>query len=199
MNEAIILNEAIRLNERIFHLLRDGGYILYARHGAADVGEDRPDLNFLDCSSQRNLSPEGKRQAIHYGRWIHDFRIPVEYPVLASPFCRAIETARLAFGDFRIQADNFWLHIYRLHQNLPETEKRRILDTLQSRLEIIPTKGYNKVIIAHSFPEGTGLGRIPDMGTVVIRPGGRGKGYEIVGRLSLEDLKYLEELIISKN
>jgi hypothetical protein len=46
------------------------------------------------------------------------------------------------------------------------------------------------MIIAHSFPEGLGLGQLSDLETVVIKPFGQGNGYDIVGRLPLSDLSY---------
>lgn len=55
-------------------------------------------------------------------------------------------------------------------------------------MEIIPPQGSNKVIISHSFPDEIGLGQIPNMGTVIVRPKGLGNGYEIIDRLSLEEL-----------
>lgn len=42
--------------------------------------------------------------------------------------------------------------------------------------------------MAHSYPEGIGLGPIPDRGAVVIKPGGWGKGYEVIAQLTLTDL-----------
>jgi len=176
------------LNRSLLDLLRTGGYILYARHGEATVGEDQPYLNFLYCFTQRNLSEMGRRQAIYYGQILRNLQIPINYPVLTSPFCRTIETAQLAFGSASVQVDPFWFEIYRLSGNLSDAEQQRILDTLQSRLEIILPQGSNKVIIAHSFPEGIGLGQIPDMGTVVVKPRGQGNGYEVAARLSLADL-----------
>ena len=54
-------------------------------------------------------------------------------------------------------------------------------------METIPVEGKNKIIVAHSFPEGVGLGEIPYMGTVIIKPKGEGNGFEVVDQLSLED------------
>ncbi len=176
------------MNGSLLDLLRAGGYILYVRHGEATVGEDRPDLDFRYCYTQRNLSELGRRQAIYYGELVRTLRIPVGYPVIASPFCRAIETAQLAFGWMDVQSDPFWVNIYNLSRNITQSEQERILATLRSKLEIVPAQGTNQVIIAHSFPDGVGLGPIPDMGTVVIRPLGRGNGYEVAGTLSLDDL-----------
>jgi hypothetical protein len=178
----------VKLNGALLDLLRGGGYVLYARHGEATVGEDQPYLNFLYCFTQRNLSEMGRRQAIYYGQILHSYQIPISYPVLTSPFCRTIETAQLAFGNAGVQVDPFWFEIYRLDGNISVTEQKGILDALQSRLEIIPPQGSNKVIIAHSFPEGIGLGQIRDMGTVIVRPLGQGNGYEIAARLSFVDL-----------
>lgn len=176
------------MNGVLLDLLRGGGYILYVRHGEATVGEDQPYLNFLYCFTQRNLSEMGRRQAIYYGQILRNLQIPINYPVLTSPFCRTIETAQLAFGRAGVQVDPFWFEIYRLSGNLSDTEQQRILNTLQSRLEIIPPLGSNKVIVAHGFPNGIGLGSIPNMGTVVVRPRGQGNGYEVVAKLSLADL-----------
>lgn len=179
------------MNSSLLNLLRSGGYILYAKHGEATVGEDLPNLNYYYCNTQRNLSEVGRRQAIYYGQLFRMWGIPVSYPILTSPFCRAIETEQLAFGKTNIQVDPFLFQIYRLSGNLPSAEQKRILDYLQSQLEIIPPQGSNRVIISHSFPQGIGLGQIPDMGTVIIKPLGAGKGYEIIARLSLEDLANL--------
>lgn len=176
------------MNNSLLDLLRGGGYILYIRHGEATVGEDQPNLNFLYCFTQRNLSEMGRRQAIYYGQVLRNLRIPINYPVLTSPFCRTIETAQLAFGGSNVQIDPFWLEVYKLSGRLPAAEQRRIVDSLRSRLEAMPPQGSNKVIIAHSFPEGIGLGQIPNMGTVVVRPRGQGNGYEISSKLSLSDL-----------
>lgn len=179
------------MNGALLDLLRGGGCILYVRHGEAAVGEDQPYLNFLYCFTQRNLSELGRRQAICYGQILRNLQIPISYPIQTSPFCRAIETAQLAFGKAGIQTDPFWLEIYKLSGNLSGAEQKRILDTLQLKLEIIPPQGSNKVIIAHSFPEGIGLGQIPDMGTVVVKPKGYGKGYEVIAKLSLADFANL--------
>lgn len=179
------------MNSSLFNSLRSGGYILYVKHGEATVGEDQPNLNFYYCNTQRNLSETGRRQAIYYGQLLRMLGLPVSYPILTSPFCRAIETGQLAFGRPNIQIDPFLFQIYRLSGNLPSTEQKRILDYLQSQLEVNPPQGSNKVIISHSFPQGIGLGQIPDMGTVIVKPLGRDRGYKIITKLSLEDLANL--------
>ncbi|MFC6113485.1 hypothetical protein [Sporosarcina thermotolerans] len=75
--------------------------------------------------------------------------------------------------------------------NLASSDRQRILNNFKSVLEMVPAEGRNKVIVAHSFPEGIGLGQIPYMGTVIVKPKGEGNGYDVVSQLSLADLSAL--------
>lgn len=176
------------MNQSLYESLKDGGYVLYARHGEATIGEDLLNLNFQKCATQRNLSDNGKAQAIYYGNILRYHKIPIHYPVQCSPFCRTIETAELAFGKQNISIYYYLYRISMLSNHLPQIEQQKILSNLTKIFEIIPPPGSNTMIIAHNFPEGIGLGQIPDMGTVVIRPLGKGNGYEVVEKLSLTDL-----------
>jgi len=181
------------VNIPLINSLKEGGYILYTKHGEATVGNDQPNLSLQDCSTQRNLSVMGRRQAVYYGQMLDYYQIPISYPVQTSPLCRAIETAQLAFGNAGIQVAPYWYDVYRLSGNLSSEEQKNILSYLPSKLEIKPPPGSNRAIIAHSFPEGVGLGQLSDMETVIIRPLGQGNGYEIVQKFSLSDLANLSK------
>jgi broad specificity phosphatase PhoE len=73
-------------------------------------------------NTRRNLSEMGRRQAVYYGQILRNLQIPICYPIQTSPFCRAIQTAQLAFGNIGIQIDPFWFEIYKLSGNLPSAE-----------------------------------------------------------------------------
>ena len=78
--------------------LRGGGYILYFRHTSTDFGQnDERMTGYEDCATQRNLTDAGRAEARAVGSAIRDLGIPVG-DVLASPFCRTMETAKLMFG-----------------------------------------------------------------------------------------------------
>ncbi|HEY5306980.1 MAG TPA: histidine phosphatase family protein [Casimicrobiaceae bacterium] len=78
--------------------LRGGGYILYFRHTATDFGQsDEGMTGYEDCATQRNLTDSGRAEARAIGAALHDLAIPIG-DVLASPYCRTMETARLMFG-----------------------------------------------------------------------------------------------------
>ncbi|SER80546.1 hypothetical protein [Salipaludibacillus aurantiacus] len=169
----------------LLEILQSGGLIIYARHGEATIGEDEPDYNLMDCSTQRNLSMKGRYQASLYGMTFRHLAIPVQYPVVASPFCRTRESVELAFGKENVQVDWSLEKLFLLSAETSFKEKQAGSKVLNEVLESPPLRGCNKVIIAHSFPEGTGLGPIPNMGSVIVKPLGRGRGYGIVAKLTL--------------
>jgi broad specificity phosphatase PhoE len=75
-----------------------GGLTLYFRHGATDFSQrDRPAVEAADCATQRNLSEAGRAQMRQVGEAIARLKLPLG-EVLASPYCRTMETARLAAG-----------------------------------------------------------------------------------------------------
>lgn len=83
--------------------LRDGDVVLY-RHALAPGGGDPPGLTLGDCSTQRNLSDEGRVQARRLGEQLRQQlgSVPVA-AVWASPWCRTLETAKLAFPALPVQ------------------------------------------------------------------------------------------------
>jgi phosphohistidine phosphatase SixA len=81
--------------------LREGGLVIFLRH--AETGEPFPDhvgAVLGDCATQRNLNDRGVAQAVAIGEAVRRLGVPVG-EVLASPFCRSMETAALAFGQAR--------------------------------------------------------------------------------------------------
>src|SRR5262245_23864924 len=77
--------------------LRKGGYVIYFRHTSTDFSrDDRLSTRDDDCDHQRPLTDKGRAEAREIGAAFRELRIPVEL-VLASPRCRTMETAMLAF------------------------------------------------------------------------------------------------------
>lgn len=68
------------------------------RHARAPGTGDPAGFELADCATQRNLSAEGRKQAEHLGARFAAERVQVAR-VLSSRWCRALDTARLAFRD----------------------------------------------------------------------------------------------------
>lgn len=95
---SLLLAPAARADEEVLAALRAGGTVIFLRH--AETGPPWPDHAAAvlgDCASQRDLIAAGRAQAEAIGEAFRDLSIPIR-GVLASPFCRTMETAVLAFG-----------------------------------------------------------------------------------------------------
>jgi len=78
--------------------LKSGGYTLYFRHGATNHAQrDSANVDMGDCSTQRNLSDAGRSDARAIGEAMRALGLSID-EVLASPYCRTLETARLMTG-----------------------------------------------------------------------------------------------------
>jgi hypothetical protein len=79
-------------------LLRRGGSVIAFRHALAPGTFDPPGFRLGDCTTQRNLSDEGRAQARRIGQWFATRSLrPAR--VRTSPWCRCVDTAQLAFGQ----------------------------------------------------------------------------------------------------
>jgi len=70
------------------------GYVLLLRHSLAPGVGDPENFKLGDCSTQRNLSQEGRDDASEIGAWIKRQNVKI-YRVESSRWCRARQTAEL--------------------------------------------------------------------------------------------------------
>jgi phosphohistidine phosphatase SixA len=153
--------------------LRRGGLVVFLRHAkTAHDGRDQPDAAPGNCASQRNLSPAGRALSEEMGDATRSLGIPVG-EVRASPWCRAMDTARLAFGrvepepalavdprQLEASATQFW----RLAQQAPAA-------------------GSNTVLVGHLLPPLMALGmKIDESEAIVLRPGASRP--QVLGRIN---------------
>jgi phosphohistidine phosphatase SixA len=76
--------------------LRGGGAVALFRHATAPGTGDPPGMRLDDCATQRNLDESGRAQARRIGEAFRAEGVVVG-AVLTSRWCRARETADLAF------------------------------------------------------------------------------------------------------
>jgi phosphohistidine phosphatase SixA len=165
--------------------LRGGGYILYFRHTATDVGQnDERMTGYEDCATQRNLTEAGRTDARALGAVLRDLHIPIG-DVLASPYCRTMETARLVFG--RAAATP----AVRGGPALPETPARYA--PLLKILSQPVTGGTNLAIASHGNPYHAVAGGayLAEGEAAVIEPRGA-EGFRVVARMRKDEWIDLE-------
>jgi phosphohistidine phosphatase SixA len=131
--------------EALLKLLKQGGYVLYFRHGATnETGEQTVESKDLDnCAIQRNLSPEGKAQTKSIGATIKRLQIPFG-DIYTSPYCRCVDSAMNLFGKAKkSDALHFAIHTTRV-QN--EESTKQLLEMLATK----PAFGMNTAIVSHT-------------------------------------------------
>ena len=97
------------LNKKLINQLEEGGKLIFIRHAYAPGSGDPDNFNLNDCSTQRNLSKEGQRQAKYIGEFFRNNKVKID-KVLSSEWCRCKETAKIAFKNF--STNNFLNSFY---------------------------------------------------------------------------------------
>ena len=161
--------------QQLLSELRKGGYIMYFRHTATDFSrDDSRSKSDDDCDNQRPLTDRGREEARQIGAAFRELKIPIER-VLASPRCRTMETAMLAFG--RAEKANE-------ARGGPATPDSADRYAGLRRLLSTPLKpGANLVISSHGNPfyATAGAPYLAEGEAAVIRP--LGKDFEIAARV----------------
>lgn len=152
--------------------LRAGGYNIYFRHAATDWSLDdhvtkEGDWISCDPDKMRQLADEGRRTARMIGEAIRALRIPVGR-VLASPYCRTLETARLMELGSAVETTTDVM-------NLRAAEyfggRAAVAKQARKRLSILPTAGTNTVLVAHGNVVRAATGEYPgEAGAIVFHP-----------------------------
>ena len=156
--------------------LQAGGHAILVRHAVTTPGVgDPPGFRLDDCSTQRNLTEAGRGEARRLGEAFREHGVPVER-VLSSPWCRCLETARLAFGG----AATAWAPLANLFGR-PEARDEQVRQLRPALGEA--RAGANLVLVTHGSTIAAVTGISPDTGEMVIVAPGGGDQFSVVGRL----------------
>lgn len=161
----------------VISALQEGGLVVYFRHGATTwSGVDRIEW---PRERQRLLSERGIQQSEQIGAAFRAHGIPVG-EVLASPFARCADMARIAFGRVDERMELIGL--------LSDASGRRQrVAFLQRLVTEPPARGTNRIVISHrsNIAEVAGA-RLAEGEAVVLRPDGAG-GFTRLGTLMPND------------
>jgi phosphohistidine phosphatase SixA len=167
-------------NDALWKLLKAGGHVVLMRHAVTTPGVgDPPGMRLDECATQRNLTEDGRRHARQIGEAFQARGIPVDR-VLSSPWCRCIETAKLAFGgEPKIEASLGNLF------GRPENSAHQL--RAMSALVGERRGGGTLVLVSHGSTISALTGVSLDTGEmVVVTPEGGGR-FTVAGRLAVSD------------
>jgi broad specificity phosphatase PhoE len=173
-------DEAFGLADGLIRELRNGGYVLYLRHGAVLPGSiDRlgPGAWWKDCQSTGRIGPEVQAQMRALAEALTRQRIAIA-EVLSSEFCRAFDTAGL-LGVAAPQR-NAALNDFSAFTNTPQAPASLASYTaaiVQLLGKPTPPK-TNRVLVGHALPPTIihpALSSLPESHTAIfkVEPGNR--------------------------
>jgi phosphohistidine phosphatase SixA len=152
---------------QLIEMLKGGGYIIFFRHGTTPDYAEPPVTDFADCARQRNLNELGRAQAASISAAFRELAFPID-TVVASPYCRCMDTARIAFGHVDAAAD------------VADGGDKALL---RARFGTVPGRGFNNVIVGHGGGGGLLGGEfLHEAEAIVLKPGGDGK-FELIARV----------------
>jgi phosphohistidine phosphatase SixA len=149
--------------------------VIYFRHAATDQTQSDTDLS--RCETQRNLNQQGRADARAIGEAFRQLNIPVGQ-VLSSGYCRARDTAELAFGRSELVRDL---------SGLPESQREQRTAALRRLLSTPPQAGTNTILVAHGFNiQAAADLSIAEGEAAIFAPGGA-QGFTLVARVRAEE------------
>ena len=172
----------------LLNALQEGGHVIYFRHAQTEKDyADQVSADVNDCSTQRALSEAGWQQAEAIKEGFENNSIPVGQ-VISSEYCRAWQTAQLAFGKYeKNPALNFLPY-----EDYTEAQVEEMKSNVMPLLTAEPESGTNTVIVGHDdiFESATGIYPDPQGMAYVVTPDGNG-GMEVIANMLPEEWSQL--------
>ncbi len=158
--------------------LRAGGAVVAFRHALAPGTFDPPGFKLGDCSTQRNLSDEGRAQARRIGQWFaqHGLR-PAR--VRSSPWCRCIDTAVLAFGKAEP-----WTALGSPRGSPEQTNEQHLAELQRALRQAAAAPRALQVWVTHMFVLSALTQQNSTSGEGLVLAAGAGDTVQVLGRIT---------------
>ncbi len=163
-------------DETLWAALKTGGKVVLMRHADVDRSKGHGTRHVPgDCSQEFNLSQAGRAQAKKVGELFRARGIPVG-DVLASPYCRTMDTAKLAFGKAKSS------EALRLIEALPPAQAEQV--TAQAMKLVGEYTGKANLVLVTHEPNVVALAfeTVEPGGMFVLVPKGADQ-FDVLGKL----------------
>lgn len=164
--------------EALWAALAEGGKVVMLRH--TQSAEATPEVSMHlsangDCSQEQDLSAEGQMQAERLGERFRAQGVVVD-TVMSSEYCRARQTAELAFGDHES-----WVAL-NLFEAMPESEAEWLMEDVRERIGDFSGEG-TLILVSHRSNINTITFQHTEAGDlVVVEPDDFG-GFTVLGTI----------------
>ena len=163
------------LYKNLINQLEDGEKLIFIRHAYAPGNGDPAGFNLNDCSTQRNLSDDGRKQAQRIGEFFNKNKIEID-KVLSSEWCRCKETAKIAFKNYSTNSflNSFYSSKFSKNKDKQVKAFNYYIKNLESKKNLIFVTHY--VFISEVLNYG------PSSGEIVVSD----KNLNIIGSIEID-------------
>ena len=163
------------LYKNLINQLEDGEKLIFIRHAYAPGNGDPADFNLNDCSTQRNLNEDGRKQAQRIGEFFYKNKIEIDN-VLSSEWCRCKETAKIAFKNYSTNSflNSFYSEKFSKNKHTQVKAFNNYLKNFESKKNLILVTHY--VFISEILNYG------PSSGEIVVSD----KNLNIIGSIEID-------------
>ncbi len=163
------------LYKNLINQLKDGEKLIFIRHAYAPGNGDPAGFNLNDCSTQRNLSENGRKQAQRIGEFFNENKIEID-KVLSSEWCRCKETAKIAFKNYSTNSflNSFYSSKFSKNKDKQVKAFNYYIKNLESKKNLIFVTHY--VFISELLNYG------PSSGEIVVS----NKNLNIIGSIKID-------------
>ena len=143
--------------KNIIENLKVGGKLIFIRHAYAPGGGDPENFNIYDCSTQRNLSENGRIQSRKIGNFFTENKIKIE-KVYSSEWCRCKETASLAFENFNTKSflNSFFSSKFAQNKNSQMRDFQKFLLNWDEKTNLVFVTHYVVISEILDYPSSSG-------------------------------------------
>ena len=143
--------------KNIIENLKVGGKLIFIRHAYAPGGGDPDNFNIYDCSTQRNLSENGRIQSRKIGNFFTENKIEIE-KVYSSEWCRCKETASLAFKNFKTKSflNSFFSSKFAQNKNSQMRDFQKFLLNWDEKTNLVFVTHYVVISEILDYPSSSG-------------------------------------------
>ena len=163
------------LYKNLINQLKDGEKLIFIRHAYAPGNGDPAGFNLNDCSTQRNLSEEGRKQAQRIGEFFNKNKIEID-KVFSSEWCRCKETAKIAFKNY---STNSFLNSF--YSSKFSKNKDKQVKAFNNYIKDLGNK-KNLILVTHYVFISEVLNYGPSSGEIVVSD----KYFNIIGSIEID-------------
>ena len=162
------------LYKNLINELKVGEKLIFIRHAYAPGNGDPTGFNLNDCSTQRNLSENGRKQAQRISQFFIKNEIEID-KVLSSEWCRCKETAKIAFKNYSTNSflNSFYSSKFSKNKDKQVKAFNNYIKNLESKKNLILVTHY--VFISEVLNYG------PSSGEIVVSD----KNFNIIGNIEI--------------